>query len=90
MRFGRHDRCLDDAAIVDPEQREGITMAKMPGYIGINTAGAANIQFAFVFRVEIDKDISFQKIGLQAKCTKHAGFFIYGNKHFDSRMGNAG
>ncbi|MPM42547.1 hypothetical protein SDC9_89213 [bioreactor metagenome] len=51
--------------------------------IGIESAGATNIHFAFVFAVEVDQDIAFQHIAFKSESTGHSGFLVNGHQCLD-------
>jgi hypothetical protein len=52
----------------------------------IHTACTTDIQLAFIFRIEIQKDFSVHCPRLQTERAVHTGFFVFGNQCFQRTM----
>ena len=48
----------------------------------VNASCAADVELAFLLRVEVQQDVAFQCTFLEAESTVHAGFFIFRDEHF--------
>ena len=58
----------------------------LDGSEGVDATSAANVKFAFVFRVEVYQDVAFQQSAFQFEGAGHAGFFVDGQQHFNGAM----
>ena len=49
---------------------------------GVDTAGAADAQFVFVFRIEVEQDAAFEHLGIELVRAGHARFLIHRDQDF--------
>ena len=64
-------------------------LAVLPVGLGVETAGAADAQLAFVLGVEIDEDVALQHARAEHIGARHAGFFVIGDENFDGAVTEA-
>ena len=50
------------------------------------TTSTTDEEFAFVFRIEVNQDVTIHKTFLQSESTSQTGFFVYGKETFDRTM----
>lgn len=53
---------------------------------GVDAAGAADIEFALGFGVEVEEEVAFEFAFLEAEGAGHAGFFVGGDEGFDGAV----
>ena len=56
---------------------------------GVNTSGTSDKDFPFIFRIEVQKDVTAHKTFLQGKSSGQSGFFVYGKQAFQRTVLNA-
>ena len=56
------------------------------GVVGVRRPGAADAEFAFIFKVEVEQDAAVQPVGLDGGSTEQADFFAGGEQRFQRRM----
>ena len=62
----------------------GLFLAAVAGACdGVQSAGAADVKFAFGLGVEVDQDVAFQDAGLEQAGAGHAGLLVIGDQHLD-------
>ena len=54
--------------------------------VGVNAAGAADVEFAFGLGVEVEQDVAFEDAGLEGLGTDHPGFLVNGEEGFDGAV----